>query len=669
MIQLPDDRRPPLTPQLALRAAILGSFALAMFAIIFFRLWFLQVLSGNQYLAQAAGNQVRDIAIAAPRGQILDRSGNILVDNVPSIAVQITPGDLPKAPARQRAVYRRLAGVLGISTRPKRCPVAHRPPEILHLAEIPCAVAQQHALLPYRNVTVKTDVLPETQYYLAERQDEFPGVSVEQIWLRSYPLTRVAAQLFGTVGPISPTEVHQARYRGASQQAIVGQSGLEAAYDRYLRGKDGANRLQVDALGNFKGYLSQAKPIGGYSLKLSLDLGLQRAGEQALQDGIDHNPPASAGAFVALDPRTGEVLAMGSNPSYDPNIFAKRLSYATYKALNNPATNHPLVNRAMGSPYPTGSTFKAITATAALQSGTITPSTVIDDPGSVNISGQTFKDAGGVGAGSVSLVDAIRVSSDVFFYTMGARMNPTNPLLHPEGGPLQHWAHQFGIGRKTGIDVPGEFSGILPSPAWRAMRNQEELACEHRHHDTIPCGFSDLRPWSIGDNVQLATGQGDLEATPLQMAVVYAAIENGGTIVRPHVGSEVVDANGTVQLKVNPPAQRQISIDPGNLDAIRAGLHAAASQAGGTSADVFASFPQNQYPVYGKTGTAQHSNAADQSWYVCYVPDATRPIVVAVTLEQGGFGAQAAAPAAREILSQWFLGHRGQFIAGASRTR
>jgi penicillin-binding protein 2 len=294
---------------------------------------------------------------------------------------------------------------------------------------------------------------------------------------------------------------------------------------------------------------------------------------------------------------------------------------------------------------------------------------VINDPGSVTISGQTFKDAGGAGAGAVSLVDAIRVSSDVFFYTLGARMNPSNPITQPQGGPLQYWARQFGIGRPTGIDIGGEFQGILPSPGWRALRNREELACEHRHHDTIPCGYSDLRQWSIGDNVQLATGQGDLEATPLQMAVVYAAIENGGTIVRPHVGLDVDAADGTVLQKIDPPPARHISIDPGNLAAIQAGLHAAASQAGGTSADVFSSFPQTRYPVYGKTGTAQHSNAADQSWYVCYVPDPNRPIVVAITIEQGGFGAQAAAPAAREILSQWFFGHRGQFVAGTSKTR
>jgi penicillin-binding protein 2 len=659
MIQLPEDRRPPLSPQLALRVAMFGGFALMMFAIIFFRLWYLQVLSGDQYLAQASTNRVRDISVPAPRGEMVDRTGTPLVESRQASAIQLAPPDLPKDPTVRAAEFNRLARVLGMSNRTGRCRVGA---QVLFVSSIECAVQKQQYLLPYANVTLKTDVPPDVHYYLAERADQFPGVSEPQIYVRSYPYHDLAAQLFGIVGPISPAELKDARYQGVPRDGIVGQTGIEQSYDHYLRGVDGAERVQVDALGQFKGYLARRSPVPGHTLKLSLDLGLQKAGQAAIQDAITNNPPADSGAFVALDPRNGEVLAMGSNPSFDPNIFARPLSNAAYAQLNNPSSNYPLVNRAMGSPYPTGSTFKVITATAGLQSGTITPSTVIDDPGKITVSGQTFQDSGGAGAGAVSLVDAIRVSSDVFFYTLGAQMNSPKSA----GGPLQYWARQYGIGRPTGIDIAGEFSGILPSPAWRAMRNREELACEHRHHDTVPCGFSDLRPWSIGDNIQLATGQGDLEATPLQMAVVYSAVENGGTIVRPHVGLDVQDDNGNVLQNIDPPPQRHIPVEVSNLDAIRSGLRAAASQPGGTSADVFSGFPQ---PVYGKTGTAQHATAADQSWYVCYVPDPKRPIVVAVTIYQGGFGAAAAAPAAREILSQWFYGNRGKYVAGTSKTR
>jgi penicillin-binding protein 2 len=670
MIQLPDDRRPTLTPQLALRVAVVGSFALAMFAIIFFRLWFLQVLSGDRYLAQASVNRVRDITIPAARGQILDRSGSMLVDSQPTIAVQLSPPDLPKDPARLRRLYRRLAKVLGTSTRPTRCVIVGQR-RAVRLATIPCKVAQQEALLPYANVTLNTNVRPEVHYYLAERQEQFPGVNVEQVWLRSYPLHDTAAQLFGTVGPITPVEVRTARYRGVSQNAIVGQSGLEWYYDQYLRGVDGSDQVQVDSLGRPTGALTQTKPVNGHTLKLSLDLGLQQAAQQALAQAIAGNPPASAGAFVALNPDNGEVLAMGSSPTFDPNIFTKPLTQTAYAQLNNAASGYPLFNRAIQSAYPTGSTFKGITATAALQSGAWSLGDSYDDTGVYqNGGGDIRHNAGHASYGVLDITQAIQVSSDDFFYNLGRLMNS----IQPRGGALQQWARAYGLGRTTGVDLGGENPGILPSPRWRAARNRLELQCEHatgpfagkrRHHS---CGIADGRPWSVGDNENLAVGQGDLEATPLQLAVAYSTIANGGTVVRPHVGLEVDALDGTLLQRIDPAPARHLSLDSTNLDAIRSGLHNAASQPGGTSADVFSGWPQDQYPIYGKTGTAQHNNQADQSWYVCYVPDPRRPILVVVTVEQGGFGAAAAAPAARQILSKWFFGKRGHFVVGQSRT-
>jgi penicillin-binding protein 2 len=656
-----------MTPQLALRVAILGSFAFALFAIIFFRLWFLQVLSGNQYLAQASVNRVREIATPAPRGQVVDRGGNILVDSTPAIAVQISPPDLPKTPASKGALYRRLADVLGISTQRIACPVAGK--GVRRLAQIPCSVAQQQALLPYANVTVKTDVTPEVHYYLAERQDQFPGVNVEQVWLRRYPLHDTAAQLFGTIGPITAAQTKSPRYRGVSQNAVVGQSGLEWYYDRYLRGTDGADRVQVNSLGRFTQYLSRRQPVAGHVLKLSLDVGLQKAGQQALQEAINNNSPSTAGAFVALNPDNGEVLAMGSAPTFDPNVFTHPISTQRYNQLFGKGAGFPQLNRAIGSVYPTGSTFKGITATAALQSGAWTLGETYDDSGVyTNGPGDTRHNAGHAAYGTLDITQAIQVSSDNFFYNLGRLLN-ADPNQHPNGGALQQWARSFGIGRSTGVDVGGEASppGILPTPNWRAGRDRLETQCEHKHH--VPsCGIADGRQWSVGDNENLAVGQGDLEASPLQLAIAYSAIANGGNVVRPHVGLEVDATDGTVLQRIDPPAARHVDIAQQNLDAIRTGLHDAASQSGGTSADVFASWPQDRYPVYGKTGTAQRGNQADQSWYVCFVPDPQRPILVAVTVEQGGFGAQAAAPAAREILSQWFFGKRGQYVSGTSKT-
>src|SRR5436305_4179899 len=435
MIQTPEDRRPPLTPQLALRVAVVGSIALALFAIIFFRLWFLQVLTGDQYLAKSSVNRRLQLAVPAERGQILDRDGNVLVDSKPSIAVQLSPPDLPRNRVRRAHLYNRLAKVLGVSTKPSSCPVVGQ--HVVHrAAPIACAVAQQHALLPYADVTVKTDVSDDVHFYLAERQEQFPGVTVQQVWLRRYPLHSLAAQLFGTVGPINSTEVKDARYRGVSRQSIVGQSGLEYYYDKYLRGTDGADRVEVDALGRLKGDLSERKPVAGHALKLSLNLSLQRAGQHALQDAIANSYPAPAGAFVALNPVNGEVYAMVSSPTFDPNIFTKPLTQSKYQQLNNASSGYPLFNRAIQSSYPTGSTFKGITATAALQSGAWSLGSIYDDSGVYsNGPGDTRHNAGHAAYGALNLTQAIQFSSDNFFYNLGRLLNSAKP----KGGALQQW--------------------------------------------------------------------------------------------------------------------------------------------------------------------------------------------------------------------------------------
>jgi penicillin-binding protein 2 len=621
-LQLPDERRPPITPQLALRVAILGGIALTMFAIIFFRLWYLQVLSGDKYRAQANNNRIRDVNVPAPRGDIVDRNGRVLVDNRVSIAVQVDPSKLPP-PGRHRASeYRRLGRIIGETP-----------------AQIDREVRRQRRLLPYAAATVKSDASRDTYSYLFERQDQFPGVSVARVYLRQYPHGTVGAHMFGTVGQISPDELKLLKFKGVPQGTIVGQDGIEYVYDRYLRGSDGATRIQIDSLGRAKGELSLREPAQGKNLKLSIDLALQQEGQQAIA-GLGNG----RGAFVAMDPRNGEVLALGSSPTFDPNEFAKPLTEARYRALTSQANGAPLLDRAIRGEYPTGSTFKLITATAGLQSGAFTPDTIIDDPGSVQIGNIVFQNSGGTPHGAIALREALQVSSDVFFYTLGARMNNNGRQA------VQKWAHKLGIGRPSGIDLPGEFSGLLPTPAWRDRLFRKHLTD---------------RPWSVGDNVNLAVGQGDLQATPLQMAVAYATVANGGRVLTPHIGLEVDDAAGRVLQTVQPGASRNIHLDPSNRQAILDGLHLAASAPGGTSADVWAGFP---HEIDGKTGTAERPGQADQSWYVCYAPDPQRPLVIAMTIEEGGFGAEAAAPAARLMMSQWF-GVQKKFVSGASRTR
>ena len=641
MIQLPEERRPPISPSMALRVAVLGGLALVLFAIVFFRLWYLEVLSGDQYVVQANENQVREVRIQAPRGDIVDRYGRPIVRNRMANTVQIEPARLPAAGAPRRRLYRRLGGVLEMSPR-----------------EIQQTVIEQRKALPYANVMVKQDVSLSAMNYIKERQPRFPGVTVEPVFLRRYPYGPLAAQLLGYVGRITQTELKQERYKGVHPQAVVGQAGLEWEYDRYLRGRDGATLLSINSLGKSRGFLRRREPLPGRNLKLSLDLGLQQAGQLALARAGHGNP----GGFVALDPRNGQVLALGSVPSFNPTVFAKPLLRSTYRALTSKATGAPLFNRAIAGAYPTGSTFKPITAVAGLSAGVITPFTVINDGGCLTVGLTRFCSPGNVGHGAVALSRAIQVSSDVYFYTVGRDLDPI------KGEPLQRWARKLGLGRKTGIDVPEEARGNVPDRAWRARMGRAELRCEHKRH--VPsCGISDMRAWSTGDNVNLSIGQGDLLASPLQMAVAYSTIANGGKVVRPHLGLEVDDGEGRLIQEIDPPASRRVRIPPAFRNAIMSGLHAAASAPGGTSADVFAGWPQARLPVFGKTGTAQRpAGQRDQSWYVCYVPNRTRPIVVAVTIEGGGFGAEAAAPAARLILSKWF-GVKSKFIAGKSRTQ
>jgi len=614
---LDNERRPTLTPQLAVRVAIIGVVALGAFAVIFFRLWYLQVLSGDKYLAEANDNRVREIKVQAPRGEIVDRDGRVLVRNRIGYAVKVTPDKLPEDRRDRRVLYRRLGKVLGM-----------RPRLIEHKVE------KQLKALPFSTATVKQDVPKDLFAYLLERQDEYPGVTIERVFLREYPHHEIGAHLFGTVGEVNSEQLKDERYNGVQLGDRVGQSGVEAEYDRYLRGRNGAARVQVDALGKLSRNLTTRQPKQGRQLRLSVDLDVQKAGQDALAGGT------GKGAFAVLNIHNGEVIALGSQPSFDPNVFAKAIKPSDYKRLTSDENGSPLTDRAVQGSYPTGSTFKPITATASLQSGLITPDTVLFDGGSLTVGGVTFNNAGGAAHGALALRTALTVSSDVFFYQLGRDLNG-------KGNNLQRWAHRLGIGRRTGVDLPGELPGLLPTPRWR------NRLYDHKLTD---------RPWSVGDNINLAVGQGDLKADPLQMAVAYAAIANGGRVLRPRLGMRIEDSAGRALQQLEAPTARRLKLNPVNTQAILEGIRGAASQPGGTSTEVFADFP---IPIAGKTGTAEKGlGRADQSWYVALAPYPDPKYVVAVTDEAGGFGADTAAPMARRIIAQLFGVDESGLVAG-----
>jgi penicillin-binding protein 2 len=677
MIEPIRDRTAPVSPQMALRVAALGVGALVMFAVVFFRLWYLEVLSGDKYRQEANNNKVRLVREPAPRGAIVDREGRTLVENRQATVIQIRPTSLPDSERAAANVWgqqagQRLARKKGHRGHPIAIPPIPNPTLQARFERlgrvvgysaktIQAEVIRQLAITPYAPVTIRTDVPRPVRDYIKERQEQFRGVDVKRVFLRKYPYHQLAAQIVGNIGQVSPKELKGSKYRHVPQGTIVGQDGLEYSYDRYLRGRDGLTRIVVDASGNPTRTDLQRAPEPGRQLQLTLDLGLQRAAQNAMARA-GHGLP---GAFVAMDPTNGEVLALGSYPSFDPSVLSHPISQASYDRFFGPSAGSPAYDRAIAGYYPTGSTFKVITAMAALTHGVITPQTPINDSGciTVGLAHQPFCNAGKVANGTVSLSRALQVSSDVFFYTLGARLNG---LAHQ---PLQTWARALGLGRKTGIDLPGEISGLIPDRAWRTAINKKEIACEKRTHRPS-CFISDKREWTIGDNVNLAVGQGDLQATPLQMATVYSTIVNGGRVPRPHLGFRVQDSTGRLVQQLNPGSSRHVDINAGYRQAIMDGLRLAAGAPGGTSYDVWQGWDQGRFPIYGKTGTAQRNGQQDQSWYVCYSYDGDpshRPIVIAVTVEKGGFGAEAAAPAARLMMSKWF-GQKAKFVAGSSHT-
>jgi len=646
----PPEPRVPLSSQLGLRVALLGGFALIMFGIIFFRLWYLQILTGEQYVQQAAQNAEREVPIAPPRGEIVGRDGEVLVTSRVTNAVQIVPSELPPPGPHRRALYRRLGHLLGMSPR--------------HIREV-----QARGLLqqPFAPVTIETNAGRGVMTLLGERKREYPGVQQEPITIREYPLAETAAQVFGYVRPLTEEQVKHdpEAFKGVQPGMIVGQSGLEYYYDRYLRGTPGIRHVEVNAEGQVQpAKLPVTPPHPGYNLRLSLDLPLQKEGEIALRKGMElahgFGNPGNGGAFVAMNPLNGEILAMGSYPSFNPNQLIKPLTERELKAIEEPEgapstpPAAPFENRAAVGAYPTGSTFKPITAIASLEAGLLDPYAGLGAGSCIETEGgEKFCNSGHNDYGPRDLVEALKVSSDTYFFTVGEMDNG-------HGNVIQNMAKKLGIGEESKGDLSEQTPGVVPTPRWREQRNHLQAVCL-RHHPANECGYvAEIRPWSEGDDMDLAVGQGDLETNPLQMAVAYSTLVNAyrnngdGTVVTPHLGMAIESPNGGIVQALSFPARRHIRFDPTNLGLVMEGIHDAASEPEGTSADVWTGWNQAQHPVYGKTGTAERPPLTEQAWYMCYVADPTHPIVIAVTVEQGGFGDQAAAPVARLIASKWF---------------
>ncbi len=630
-----------LTPGLAVRVGVLGAVAIAVFAVLFFRLWSLQVLSGDRYLNAAQNNQLRAIRIEAPRGSILDRHGKVIVDNVPGTAVKLWTGDMPKQ--GRYDMIKRLAVVLDVAPERLAKEVDDRRGD------------------PLTPITVKTAVHDDQVNYLLEHQAQFPGVQIQQTSLRHYPYRSLGAQILGYVGEISAEELKARRkdgYRGGDK---IGKAGVEARFDLYLRGWTGLAQMRVDSLGRQQSRVElrrDARP--GHAVRLTIDIGLQRAAERALRYGIDlaHQSKsfyADGGAIVALDPRDGAILAMASFPTYKPSVYVGRVDPQKIKPLVDDAAakraNFPGLNRVTQVAYPPGSTWKPVTALAAMQEHLLSPYQSIQcTPTAVyGEDKHVFKNWNPYVNRPMTLPEALSTSCDTYFYDVGNR-------FYTQGkagwNRMQQWALKFGFGAPTGLDIGGEAPAsqtIVPTPAWR------------KEHFTSAWD----RAWNPGDSIQLAIGQKDITVTPLQLARFYAMIANGGKLVTPYLVSGVeqpgVGRQRSVVVKQFPPdPPRDAGVDPAALQAVQDGLYAATHAKDGTSSGVFGAYP---IPISGKTGTAEKvvsipgypaGHLEDQSWWCGYGPRDDARLVVCALIENGGHGSTAAAPAALRVFEQYF---------------
>jgi len=569
---------------MARRLVLLRAMVVFAFALIFCRLIHLQVIEGKWNRKLADENRIRVVRRLAPRGAIYDRNGRVLATSRLAFSLRAVPQEL---------------GVTGWDD----------PADgVAHMLRLPAAELRRSLAQPapsqYEPVVLWRDADPGVVARFEEHSAYLSGLSVVADAVRQYPYGALAAHLLGYVREIGPEELGESSdYRPGD---LIGKAGVERAAEYALRGTDGGDQIEVDARGRRVRTLGTVPPRSGRSLWLTIDLNVQKAAEEALGD--------RAGAVVALDPNTGEVLAMASHPAYDLNMFAGMLQPADWRRLSAP--NHPLQNRAIAARVEPGSVFKIITAAAALEAGVTSTSDTFFCSGVFSLGGWRMRCWKRDGHGSEDFIHGFGQSCNVMFATIGRRAGPER---------LAAMARRFGMGEKTGIDLPDEAAGLVPSPEYkRRVRKQ---------------------PWYPGDTAQMSVGQSECLVTPLQVAREAAAVANGGYLVTPHLIARVEGEGAPAQ-----PENRPIGLRSETLAALRAGMEAVV-QEGGTAHRIWT----DAYQIAGKTGTAQNPRGKSHAWFMGYAPADNPRIAVAVLVEHGGGGSAVAAPVARHVLDALLL--------------
>jgi penicillin-binding protein 2 len=593
------------------RLAIMAGFVLVMFVLLFLRFFYLQVVMHAHYDTLAEANRISIVPVAPNRGVIVDRNGVVLAHNYSAYTLEIMPSKVENLDA----LIDELAMLVEIAPKDRR-----RFKKLLHESK------------NFESLPIRTRLSEEEIARFAANRFRFPGVELKARLFRQYPQDEIFSHVVGNIGRINQRDVDQLEesgmlpnYRGTD---YIGKTGLEQSYERFLHGTTGVEQVEVDSGGRVVRALSRTPPVSGNNLTLTLDAKLQEVVYHAFGD--------RRGALVAIEPATGGVLAFVSKPGFDPNLFVDGIDPQNWNELNN-SPDRPMVNRALAGTYPPGSTFKPYMALAALTYGKRTPQQTISDPGYFSFGGRLFRDSKPGGYGTVDMHKSLVVSSDTYYYMLANDLGID---------AISRFMALFGFGSRTGIDVPGESAGILPSQEWKMRRFKQK--------------------WYAGETISIGIGQGYNAYTPLQLATAIATLANDGIMFRPHIVDFVEDIRTRERTLIEPKPLRTLDVKPEHISFVKDALVGVNKEGTGRRA-----FAGAEYVSAGKTGTAQvigmkqgekyiesrvEERFRDHSLFIAYAPADKPRIALAVIVENGGFGARAAAPIARLVFDYYLLG-------------
>ncbi|MEV0734640.1 penicillin-binding protein 2 [Streptomyces sp. NPDC050549] len=662
MTNIPETGR---TPRVQIRLVVIQILVLSLLGTLGGRLWYLQIREGSAYQKEASGNHVQQVVDPAVRGSILDARGVPLADNETRLVVSASRTDLLKQADDGKAVLTKLAGVLGL-----------KPEDVIQKVRLCDAKTPQPCWngSPYQPIPITDEATAKQALQIRERSEDFPGITAEPEAVRRYaaPGDANAAQVLGYLSPVTDDEITQAKdsdspYLRSDQ---VGRSGLERQYDKELRGKAGVTRYEVDNLGRVIGKAKSDAPQPGSNLVTSIDARVQRVAEYQLDKAMKtarqqfdkitgENYKADSGAVVVMEAKTGRIVAMASAPTYDPNVWVGGISAKDYKQLTGKNSDYPLLNRAIQGQSAPGSTFKVVSTAAAVEAG------YEWDGGypctsSYSVGGQVFKNFEGENFGPISLGRALEVSCDTVFYGLADAQWKKDGGINPKKGQPKDYfykaAHQFGLGKTTGVDLPNEVTGRVPDRKWKQETYEANKAywCKTGKKDGTyvqKIAYENClegNKMREGDSINYSIGQGDTLVTPIQEAMIYGALANGGTEYVPTIGKAIVSADGKTVTEIKPKVKAKLPISAATHKGIDKALAGVVTS--GTAAWKFQGWPQDKIELHAKTGTAEVYGKQTTSWFATYTKDYT----VVMTIAQAGTGSGASGEAVRNIYNAMY---------------